>query len=154
MRTQPVPNREEKYLSWLLWLGGLPPVMSGLLASIVPAWYLGLTGVTDTMSPAGQQALAFVWHLQGGDAWVAGSARIAVAMFGTLVLKRILVFIMLLHSSYELWLIPTHAFPWCADQSPACTSLYLGELWAFMGLHLVLVAGSVLVLLMHRFRHA
>ena len=64
-------QRENKHLSILLWLGGVPPIMSGILASIVPVWYLELTGVTDIISPAGKQALAFLFHLQGGDAWVA-----------------------------------------------------------------------------------
>lgn len=141
-------EKQERQLSVLLWLGGLPPVASGVLASIAPAWYLGLTGVTDVISPAGDQALAFLWHLQGGDAWVAGSARIAVALLGNLILKRIMVFIMFIHSSYELWLIPTHAFSWCSDHEPVCTTLYLGELWAFLSLHIVLIVGSILVFTM------
>lgn len=147
------PEKRERQLSIILWLGGLPPVVSGVLASIAPAWYLSLTGVTDVTSPAGDQALAFLWHLQGGDAWVAGSARIAVASFGSLILKRIMVFIMLIHSSYELWLIPTHAFSWCSDQEPVCTTLYLSELWAFLSLHIVLIIGSVLVLMTPQHRH-
>lgn len=141
-------KRQERYLSMLLWLGGLPPVVSDILASIAPVWYLSLTGVTGVLSPAGNQALAFLWHLQGGDAWVAGSARIAVAISGTLALKRILVLIMVIHSSYELWLIPTHAFSWCSDQESVCTALYLGELWAFLLLHVVLIVGSLYALMM------
>ncbi|MFC4257715.1 hypothetical protein ACFOZ5_01580 [Marinobacter lacisalsi] len=142
------PQKRHKQLSALLWLGGLPPVVSGVLASAAPDWYLGLTGVTDVISPAGDQALAFLWHLQGGDAWVAGSARIAVALLGSLMLKRTMVFIMLMHSSYELWLLPTHAFSWCSNQESVCTTLYLVELWAFLSLHTVLIAGSVFVLTM------
>jgi hypothetical protein len=139
-------QREDRHLSILLWLGGVPPIISGVLASTVPDWYLKMTGVTEILSPAGKQALAFLFHLQGGDAWVGGSARIAVAVLGSLALKRILAILMIVHSSYELWLLPTHAFSWCADHPGVCTPDYISELWLFILLHAVLVAGSVWVL--------
>lgn len=139
-------EQESRWLSVMLWLGGVPPVLSGLLAATVPGWYLALTGVPDALAPAGSQAAAFLWHLQGGDAFIAGTARIAVAALGTLALKRILGALMILHSAYELWLIPTHAFTWCERNAGVCTELYRLELWAFLALHVVLVVGAVAVL--------
>lgn len=136
-------QREEKFLSILLWLGGVPPIISGICASIAPNWYLAMTGVPDALSPAGNQALAFVFHLQGGDAWVGGAARIAVAVLGGLLLKRIMVAMIILHSSYEIWLLPARGVSWCTAHPGICTPLYRMELWAFVLLHVVLVLGSI-----------
>ncbi|MES1943464.1 hypothetical protein PC39_05100 [Salinisphaera sp. PC39] len=136
-------QNEDRILTALLLLGGVPPLISGLLASAAPLWYLGLTGVTEVVGPAARDAMAFLWHLQGGDAAVAGAARVAVALLGGLLLKRLMVAMIVVHSGYEIWLLPSHAFPWCAAHEGVCTPLYVAELWAFLALHLVLVAGGL-----------
>lgn len=139
--------KESRNLSILLWLGGVPPVVSGILASVAPGLYLELAGISDALSVAGNQAIAFIFHLQGGDAWVAGLGRITIALFGSLLLKRITISIAIVHSLYEIWLLPVRGLGWCEENAGVCSSLFVSELWAFVGLHVVLVVGSILAFL-------
>ena len=86
--------------------------------------------------------LAVVLRLQGGDAFVAGAARVSVAVWGGLRLKRWLAGIGIAHSGFELWLLPTKLLGWCRDHPEAgCGAGFHAVVFGFLALHAVLIAG-------------
>lgn len=143
-------QRVSRGLSVFLWLGGVPPLISGVTAMALPHQYGGAVSARmgDFLTPAQLALLTFTLSLQGGDAAVAGLARIFVATWGNLRLKQWMGAVAILHSSFELWLLPSRFLTWCLRPDvPACRPFVVTEVWAFMALHVVLVAGFAVLLL-------
>jgi hypothetical protein len=141
-------------LSWwfsvFLWLGGVPPLISGATAMALPHLYAGAVSarMSEFLAPAQFAALTFTLSLQGGDAAVAGLARLFVALWGNLRLKQWMGAVAIFHSSFELWLLPSRFLAWCLrPDGPGCRPFVVTEVWAFMALHVVLVVGFAGLLL-------
>ncbi len=133
----------ERILSVMLVLGGLPPILSGVLAMFFGQAYFDFigSGVAKSLGEGFGFALV-VGNLQGGDAFVAGSSRVLVAFLGNLQLKRFFAVIGIFHSSFELWLLPTKLIPWCQNTvSAQCHQYFFLELYFFLALHGLLVLG-------------
>lgn len=145
---RPAGSWRSSALSALLWLGGLPPLVSGLVAVLAPGIYLRLTLDVGRFDSTAYSLLLFLLRLQGGDAFVAGAARIAVAACGDLRLKKLLAVPAIAHSAFELWLLPSRLLAWCNSHPEAgCSEMLVAEVWLFMALHAVLVCGFTVVLL-------
>ncbi|MCA9800454.1 MAG: hypothetical protein KC777_00630 [Cyanobacteria bacterium HKST-UBA02] len=133
-----------RILSIFLILGGIPPMLSGLIAMISAGTYLGFlgSGVSSMYSPDQVGLLEITWNLQGGDAFVAGSARVAVALIGSDAIKCVLAAIGIGHSLFELWLLPSKLITWCHD-TPGVQSGSVFDIgvWFFIVLHVLLVLG-------------
>lgn len=143
-------QRVSRWFSVFLWLGGVPPLLSGVVAIALPHEYGSAVSARmgDFLAPAQLALLAFTLSLQGGDAAVAGLARIFVAIWGNLRLKQWMGAVAILHSSFELWLLPSRFLIWCTrPDAPGCRPFIVTEVWAFMALHVVLVAGFAVLLL-------
>lgn len=135
----------------LLWIGGVPPVLSGLVAALVPDVYFQFAGVESVFEPSGYAVAAFILSLQGGDAFVAGTARIIGALYGNLTVKKLLGIVAIAHSCFELWLLPTHFMKWSANYPELKPSgLLLVEVGFFILLHLTLVIGFTWALFFRR----
>ena len=122
-------------------------MVSGLLAMFAADTYLWMIGsrIHSLYHGALFGLLRGTWNLQGGDAFVAGSARGAVALLGSTRLKQIMAVIGLGHSAYELWILPTVFIAWCNDTPAAhCGVIFRVGVAFFMGLHVLLVTGFVL----------
>jgi hypothetical protein len=146
-------RRVSHWLSVFLWLGGVPPLLSGVTAMALPAQYAGAVSARmgEFLAPAQMALLTFTLSLQGGDAAVAGLARIFVAIWGDLKLKQWMGAVAILHSSFELWLLPSRFLTWCLRPDvPACRPFVVTEVWAFIALHLALVGGFAVLLLRSR----
>lgn len=147
-----------KVLFWTLLLGGVPPMASGVAAMFFHDAYFNFVGAGVPSLFAGPTygLTHIVLNLQGGDAFVAGSARVIVAFVGSLGVMRLFAGIGLLHSLFEIWLLSQRLLPWCvATPSAGCRDIFVAEVWGFIGLHLVLVAGfSIGLMLSGRKRRA
>lgn len=132
----------DRVLTITLLLGGLAPVLSGVGAMFFGDQYIWLMGNgVRGMFTDNTYHLLITWlNLQGGDAFVAGISRIIVALAGAYGLKRWFAAVGIFHSCFELWLLPTKALPWC-HLTGQCRPIFVAEVWAFIALHVVLVAG-------------
>lgn len=133
-----------KILFYALLLGGFPPMISGLFAVFLHDIYLNFigTGVLAILDGPAYGLSTVIANLQGGDAFVAGSARVAVAFLGGLTLMRVVAGIGIIHSLFEIWLLSQKLLPWCdATPSAMCSELFHIEIWSFLLLHLILVFG-------------
>lgn len=142
-------HQQSRWLSTLLLIGGVPPMLSGIVAVFFPEFYISAIGdgIVPLFGDQRMPLLLFTLGLQGGDAFVAGSSRVAVALYGNLKLKRIVATIAIIHSAYELWLLPARLLSWCDNTVEAqCNTLLKVEVWAFMAVHLSLVIGCSFVL--------
>jgi hypothetical protein len=146
-------QRISRWFSIFLWLGGVPPVISGAVAITLPHLYANAVSerMGEFLAPPQLALLTFTISLQGGDAAVGGLARIFVAIWGNLRLKQWMGAVAILHSSFELWLLPDRFLAWCArPEAPPCRPFIVTEVWAFMALHVVLVVGFATLLLRSR----
>jgi len=109
-------------LNLFLWLGGLPPVISGICIVLNSELYTGIIA-TNIVSLCGNAwPYVSLWlQLQGGDAFVGGMGRIIVAQVGNLRTKKLVAFVGIFHSLFEIWLLPTKSLPSCEDKSLGCT---------------------------------
>lgn len=135
-------RRGERVLTAALLVGGVAPVLSGVAAAFFGNAYVHLVGpdVPGMFSAEAYDMLLLWVNLQGGDAFVAGASRVVVALLGALALKRAFAAIGVLHSGYELWLLPSRGLTWC-DATGACRPLAVWELRLFVALHVALVLG-------------
>ena len=133
----------DRLLTVFLVLGGVPPMLFGFFAMFFGEAYFHFIGSGVAQSLGHGQGFAiFLGNLQGGDAFVAGSCRLAAAFLGSLNLKRIFAAIGIFHSGFELWLLPTKLLTWCkTTPAAACSDLFYVELYFFLGLHGLLVLG-------------
>lgn len=133
-----------RILSVFLILGGLPPMLSGIIAMTSAGTYLGFlgNGVPSMYSADQIGLLEITWNLQGGDAFVAGSARVAAALIGSDAIKCVLAAIGIGHSLFELWLLPAKLIVWCHD-TPGVQSGRVFDIGVgfFIVLHVLLVLG-------------
>lgn len=133
-----------KILSIFLILGGIPPMLSGIIAMTSANTYLNFIGAGVLSLFAGDRLglLQVTWNLQGGDAFVAGSARVAIALLGTDSLKSIVAAIGIARSLYELWILPMKLIPWCQSTPQVeCGTIFNIGVWSFIVLHVFLVLG-------------
>ena len=137
--TAPVGPR---ILKGTLLLGGVPPLLSGLFAMFFADSYLGFIdeGVASLFDSRAYPLVLVIGSLQGGDAFVAGASRIFVAYWGNVRLMIAFAVVGVLHSAFELWLLPTQLLSWCQTEH-LCSDAFRAEVWAFVGLHAVLIAG-------------
>ncbi len=143
-------RRLSRWFSGVLWLGGVPPLISGVIAVALPQLYGNAVSARmgEFLAPAQWALLTFVLSLQGGDAAVGGLARIFVAIWGDLRLKQWMGAVAILHSGFELWLLPGRFLAWCMrPDAPGCRPFIVTEVWAFMALHVVLVVAFATLLL-------
>ncbi len=143
-------RRVSRWFSVFLWLGGVPPLISGTIAMALPRLYGHAVSarMDEFLAPAQFALLTFTISLQGGDAAVGALARIFVAIWGDLRLKQWMGAAAILHSSFELWLLPSRFLAWCTrPDAPACRPFIVTEVWAFMALHVVLAVGFAVLLL-------
>ncbi|MCA8999748.1 MAG: hypothetical protein KDA80_22320 [Planctomycetaceae bacterium] len=129
-------------LSLFLWIGGIPPILSGITAALFPDVYLQFTGAEQFLDPHGHATAVFLLSLQGGDAFVAGTARIIGAIWGNLSVKRFLAATGIVHSGFEIWLLLSTLMDWQTrfPREPFDSAL-LVEIWFFVALHGLLVMG-------------
>jgi hypothetical protein len=135
---------ERRLLKTFLLVGGFPPILSGLEAGLAPEAYLnGMGPALDALF--GEETyplLVFMLQLQGGDAFVAGAGRVLVALMGRLRLMRWMAGVGILHSGFEIWLLPQRLLGWSHDLPGAEFSTLLDTLvWSFVALHILLVLG-------------
>lgn len=142
MEKNQVRNRQSSILTLWLLLGGVPPVLSGLIAALAPKLYVEFAGATDMFEPRGYAAILFVLSLQGGDAFGAGAMCIIGAVYGNLTVKKLFAAVGIAHSCFELWLLPTSYMHWSANHPDAqFSTISLAELWFFFAGHALLVIG-------------
>lgn len=124
---------------WLL-AGGVPAVISGLVAGLAPTLYLDFGGAQDIFEPQGYTAAAFILSLQGGDAFGAGAMRIIGAVYGNLTVKKLFAAIGIVHSCFELRLLLT-SFLHRSENFPNIefSTLAFAEFWFFLAGHAVLI---------------
>jgi hypothetical protein len=137
-------NRASRILSVTLILGGVPPMLSGLMAMFLGDHYLAAigAGIPELFGNGRYGLLEVVGNLQGGDAFVAGFERVVAAAYGRIRIKQLFALVGIFHSSFELWLLPTKLLPWCTSTPAArCSAFIHVEVWLFLALHVVLVLG-------------
>lgn len=147
------PAIGRKILFYALLFGGFPPMISGLFAVFLHDVYLNFigAGVLTILDGPAYGLTTVIANLQGGDAFVAGSARVAVAFLGGLLLMRVVAAIGILHSLFEIWLLSQKLLPWCdATPSAMCSEIFHVEIWFFLLLHLVLVLGFAIGIIRSR----
>ena len=125
-------------------------MLSGFFAMFFGEAYFHFIGSGVAQSLGHGKGFAiFLGNLQGGDAFVAGSCRLAAAFLGSLNLKRVFAAVGIFHSGFELWLLPTKLMTWCkATPSAACSKAFTIELTFFLALHALLVLGFAAGLLL------
>ncbi|WP_231512948.1 hypothetical protein [Haloferax mediterranei] len=131
-----------RVLTITLIIGGIAPVLSGILAMFFGDQYIYLMG-SDIQGMFTDHTYPFLlsWvNLQGGDAFVAGISRVIVALIGAYSVKRVFAAVGIFHSLFEMWLLPTQALSWC-HLTGQCRPLFVVEIWAFVALHVVLIVG-------------
>lgn len=144
-----------KILFYALLLGGVPPMLSGLFAVLQHDIYLSFigNGVPGLIEGPGYGLTTVIANLQGGDAFVGGSARVLVAFLGGVLLMRLVAAIGIVHSLFEIWLLTQRLLPWCdATPSAQCGELFRVEIWGFILLHGVLVVGFTVGIYLSRCR--
>ena len=150
------PQTGVRLLRLTLVLGGLPPLISGLAAAFAADAYLRTlgSGLPDMFPREAYPFVLFLTNLQGGDAFVAGFSRLVAAFLGTPRLLQLFALAGIAHSGYELWLLPRRLLAW-AEQAPpeAVSPVLYTEVWAFLGLHAVLILGFTLGLVQSLRRH-
>lgn len=107
----------ERALTFGLVLGGIAPCLSGVLAASSPGTYVDSLGHTIPFifTTDAYRFFKFWMRLQGGDAFVAGAARVAGALVGSTEMKRLLAVVGVLHSAFEIVLIPSDLLQWCSS---------------------------------------
>lgn len=136
-------RENNRLLTILLLIGGIPPVISGLAGMFAGMQYLDLIGenVLGLFSPTAEALLLFITNLWGGDAFVAGISRVIVAFLGNMRIKLWFGAVAIFHSIYSLWLLPARFLGWCVAPETTCNSIsYLGAAF-FLLLHVALVIG-------------
>jgi len=102
-------QQNQRLLTLLLLIDGIPPALSGLASMFAGAQYLALIGedIPALFSATAAPLLLFITNLWSGDAFVAGVARVTVAFLGNERTKLWFGVVAIAHSSYELWLLPS-----------------------------------------------
>ena len=150
------PHAGQRLLRLTLILGGLPPLLSGLAAALAPETFVQTLGggAPAAFSEASFTFVVFLANLQGGDAFIAGFSRIAVAFLGGVGLLRLFAVAGIAHSLFELWRLPGRLLDWAAHApAEAVSPLLHTEVWAFMSFHTVLAIGFALGLIQSFSRH-
>lgn len=126
---------------WLV-LGGVPPVISGIVAGLTPNAYIEFAGAESVFEPMGRVAAWFIISLQGGDAFGAGAMRLVGAVYGNLKVKKLFAAIGIVHCCFELWLLSSSYLHW-EKNYPEYDFSALGmlEFWFFFLGHILLLLG-------------
>ena len=134
----------------LLLLGGAPPTLFRFFATVFGETYFHFIGsrVAQTLGQA-QRFSVFLGNLQGGNAFVAVSYRVAAAFLGSLNLKRVFVTVGIFHCGFEIWLLPTKRMNWCKSiLSAACNEMLYIEQTSLLALYALLVFEFAMALIL------